>query len=80
MQPRRYTIPAQITVFMVQMAKIMELAEEQGDTVAVSISDSGGDALDIWLLDQASLDETSHRSVVIDSNGEVLGDTTLPDS
>lgn len=36
-------------------------------------------ALDIWVLDEESMASNTHRSVILDSDGEILGDTQIDD-
>lgn len=36
-------------------------------------------AIDVWVLDEESVGSNTHRSVVLDAEGNILGDTQMED-
>jgi hypothetical protein len=68
-------MPAQILLTRQQIETIATLEHD----VVVLEGPFGGDALDCWVMDDETLRTSTHRSVVIGSDGTVLGDSQLDD-
>lgn len=74
--PKEATIPAQIYLTRGQIAAMHELDHD----VIVTEGPTGAEALDVWVLDPESLESDTHRSVVLDAEGNTLGDSRMSDS
>ena len=73
-------MPAQIGIPFPQLETIYDTARDAGE-VAIVLTEGpvGGQALDVWIIDEESASSQTHRSVVVDTEGVILGDTRESD-
>lgn len=70
-------MPAQIYVTKEQIAAAHELDEDV--IITEPPSPASAQALDFWVMEEAHAWGSTHRSVVVDQEGTILGDEVVDD-